>query len=67
MPFMPECLPTRPEDVGATSPEAARAMYERSPHLRPCPRTTPPFQWLDKGWCEERCLNRVWQPRGGRK
>jgi hypothetical protein len=45
MPFMPECLPTRPEDIGAT----------------------PPFQWLDKGWCEERCLNRVWQPRGGRK
>lgn len=57
--------PTAPEQVGASTREAARAMYERSPHLIACPNTTPPYMWIYREWCETRCRDGVWQPRRG--
>lgn len=58
--------PTAPEQVGAQTREGARAMYESSPHLIACPNTTPPYQWIYRGWCKTRCRNGQWTQKSPR-
>ena len=58
--------PKSPEQIGYTTPEAARAAYLRYPHLRPCPFTKPPWQWLHVEWCKTRCWGRRGQEPEGR-
>lgn len=58
--------PTTPEQVGATTREAARAMYQAHPGLIPCVHTDPPYQWIPRTWCAERCRGGEWQKKSPR-
>lgn len=61
MPYDPKrCRPNSPHSVGASSIPALRHMLNMHPHLRPCPITTPPWQWLPLAWCEKRCRDGRW-------
>lgn len=64
MPYDPHrCRPRTPADVGAMSVRAGHILLGTYPHLRPCPITDPPWQWINKEWCETRCKNGKWQKK----
>ncbi|GFM38300.1 hypothetical protein DSM19430T_29840 [Desulfovibrio psychrotolerans] len=43
--------PPNPQAIGATSWEVARQWRERHPNMRPCPKTAPPWWWIERTKC----------------